>query len=103
IQHVDCQLSRSFPTRRSSDLSPGFDLLVIAGRENLGNGSTLEHLRAGVLRIFEQAVGEALLSPGGRIAHHPRQQPNTRVDQRHRSEEHTSELQSLAYLVCRLL
>src|SRR2546425_5864959 len=26
-----------------------------------------------------------------------------RHDQRHRSEEHTSELQSLAYLVCRLL
>src|SRR2546425_8103457 len=25
------------------------------------------------------------------------------VDERHRSEEHTSELQSLAYLVCRLL
>src|SRR2546425_1991160 len=26
-----------------------------------------------------------------------------RYDHRHRSEEHTSELQSLAYLVCRLL
>src|SRR2546425_6345975 len=29
--------------------------------------------------------------------------PLTRVDRRRRSEEHTSELQSLAYLVCRLL
>src|SRR2546425_3748401 len=31
------------------------------------------------------------------------QQPARRAPPRHRSEEHTSELQSLAYLVCRLL
>src|SRR2546425_13290233 len=39
--------------------------------------------------------------------HHPRrrpkQQPVENHRQRQRSEEHTSELQSLAYLVCRLL
>src|SRR2546425_4944230 len=39
--------------------------------------------------------------------HHARQRADQRVPgdeaQAHRSEEHTSELQSLAYLVCRLL
>src|SRR2546425_7735567 len=37
----------------------------------------------------------------GRPAHHPRR--DERAQLRPRSEEHTSELQSLAYLVCRLL
>src|SRR2546425_6094065 len=40
--------------------------------------------------------------PGGRRAgRHPQRPPEPA--QRERSEEHTSELQSLAYLVCRLL
>src|SRR2546425_9293123 len=32
-----------------------------------------------------------------------RRDPDLQLAHRHRSEEHTSELQSLAYLVCRLL
>src|SRR2546423_9695586 len=38
----------------------------------------------------------------GRDLQHPKQRHDARGD-RWRSEEHTSELQSLAYLVCRLL
>src|SRR2546425_4833317 len=34
---------------------------------------------------------------------HPRARQGGREPRHHRSEEHTSELQSLAYLVCRLL
>src|SRR2546425_10341350 len=40
------------------------------------------------------------------VRHHPRRTGNqrpARLRECHRSEEHTSELQSLAYLVCRLL
>src|SRR2546425_6009136 len=41
---------------------------------------------------------------GGEQPNHPRIQPRpARRRRRARSEEHTSELQSLAYLVCRLL
>src|SRR5205823_15124017 len=40
-------------------------------------------------------LGDRHAVQDGRRARHP--------DERHRSEEHTSELQSLAYLVCRLL
>src|SRR4029079_19828863 len=45
--------------------------------------------------LFRSRAGAAV--PEGRAG------PGTGRDQRHRSEEHTSELQSLAYLVCRLL
>src|ERR1041384_5833702 len=47
--------------------------------------------------LFRSARGEQRLAEGllGLVAQHNRQH--------HRSEEHTSELQSLAYLVCRLL
>src|SRR5205823_12577158 len=64
----------SFPTRRSSDLTPS-----TGPRGSRRRGC----------------------SPGGtpRRARSPR--PRTRSPRR--SEEHTSELQSLAYLVCRLL
>src|SRR2546425_1432694 len=43
--------------------------------------------------------------PPGRHGHHGRKgrRPVTRSGTAWRSEEHTSELQSLAYLVCRLL
>src|SRR2546425_1628339 len=50
-----------------------------------------------------------LLPPGyvrdasGQIVKDPDQRVQQAIDQVFRSEEHTSELQSLAYLVCRLL
>src|SRR5205823_14729461 len=87
----------SFPTRRSSDLA---------------------HPECGHLRGHPPVLVRHLL-PGPwarelgirrrrREPDKSRNQPDDehRVDRRHRrsrSEEHTSELQSLAYLVCRLL
>src|SRR2546425_12408899 len=47
-------------------------------------------------RVADQAVVDVHLAPGCRVDEQP-------CGRRERSEEHTSELQSLAYLVCRLL
>src|SRR2546425_7404609 len=79
--------STLFPTRRSSDLPALFDL-PLDGRE--------------VIR-FARRVG---VSPGiivGQLQHYGRIKHNQLNSLKRRSEEHTSELQSLAYLVCRLL
>src|SRR5438046_4229599 len=65
----------SFPTRRSSDLIT---------RGNSGNG---------VLLTRENRAAREQKSGSGK----------TRLGASHRSEEHTSELQSLTNLVCRLL
>src|SRR5205823_13400556 len=67
----------SFPTRRSSDLPT----LVLDGRAY--------HLLPGACGVVPVSVPHAWLGPSSGSAR--------------RSEEHTSELQSLAYLVCRLL
>src|SRR5437879_10277494 len=75
----------SFPTRRSSDLA-------VAGRWS----------RSAVGPALAAAARRNSLGPdGGRVG----QRPLVRAVQRaaHRSEEHTSELQSPMYLVCRLL
>src|SRR5205823_7818885 len=69
----------SFPTRRSSDLAPG---LCGAGKRELAHRGVGAQLAADSARISGDDVEHAF---------------------RDRSEEHTSELQSLAYLVCRLL
>src|SRR5262245_64740427 len=88
------RLSHSFPTRRSSDLAPTADDFV---RRAGGYGSA-----------SPSPSGPPQPAPSGR-----RCSPSTRtLDEmktadRHelvdRSEEHTSELQSLRHLVCRLL
>src|SRR5205823_14615356 len=71
----------SFPTRRSSDLwltgredSPWYPTMRLFRQRNPGNWP----------EVFERVAAELA---AGQL----------------RSEEHTSELQSLAYLVCRLL
>src|SRR5205823_14060497 len=69
----------SFPTRRSSDLRDRRRLHVRCARD----GPVVGRLQQGHRREDQLPVG--------------------RLRCRHRSEEHTSELQSLAYLVCRLL
>src|SRR5262245_65513655 len=74
----------SFPTRRSSDLGGGILAPPGFGRAAPGGGTT---------RRCGRGCGERPRSP------HPL--PNRRVVPR--SEEHTSELQSLRHLVCRLL
>src|SRR5205823_12666949 len=75
----------SFPTRHSSDL-------VVREERELGAG---RRERGPVRRV---PVGDRADVGAGRV--------DAGVDHGHppyRSEEHTSELQSLAYLVCRLL
>src|SRR5205823_13792087 len=72
----------SFPTRRSSDLYQ-FSVLFFDCDHFKEVNDTLGH-----------AAGDRLLVE---IAQ------RLRASDLHRSEEHTSELQSLAYLVCRLL
>src|SRR3712207_8444926 len=67
-------------------------------------GPRLDHRRAAVGLPAERAVADGVGAqhPGGRRAAllGDVQEPPS---QRHRSEEHTSELQSRQYLVCRLL
>src|SRR5205823_12325169 len=90
----------SFPTRRSSDL---------AAQLRLGRAGRVEHAHTFVLR--EAVEGEPPV--GGAGGEHDgeccdlvlffQSYEVSSVAGFERSEEHTSELQSLAYLVCRLL
>src|SRR5205823_14511180 len=101
--YVDHRDLHSFPTRRSSDLSPvcmaaalHFDLSV----HNFGIQEFMRHTQE-TDRVFSHSYS---FSDG---MMHPGDAPGLGVDldetlASKRSEEHTSELQSLAYLVCRL-
>src|SRR5437879_7222349 len=84
----DPQVLPSFPTRRSSDLAVG---VAEAGEDDgvdLGKEAAEEHLGVGLdVRRGPRQQGVAGRQGGGG----------------QRSEEHTSELQSPMYLVCRLL
>src|SRR5205823_14544296 len=86
-ENVPHQHPHSFPTRRSSDL--------LAARRDADAARAHERrlLRRG--RGLAQLAGAGDRRLAGADADH--------VWHRRRSEEHTSELQSLAYLVCRLL
>src|SRR5205823_13352788 len=91
----------SFPTRRSSDLMQVFDLenkwtLVTALEAHLREGGQ----DAGFARLrAERREGVRPFLKTQEMQKHRR----PRLWRQVRSEEHTSELQSLAYLVCRLL
>src|SRR5205823_13235117 len=101
----DCHSSdlHSFPTRRSSDLIHSM-ITVLGSKRRFCDGITRrETLQVGALSLFGGLTLENLL----------RAERSRRAKQRPgkaksvillflRSEEHTSELQSLAYLVCRL-
>src|SRR5205823_13585273 len=83
----------SFPTRRSSDLAicqvdESIDAVLAGAHQELSQLTAHEPL---------QTTCDALRLETWRNPELARAQP------RLRSEEHTSELQSLAYLVCRLL
>src|SRR5205823_14113596 len=71
----------------------------VAGRSNCGS-----NIRAGDVAVAQGPVGGSdsfylvLAGWSEQLCDH-----DPRCGNRHRSEEHTSELQSLAYLVCRLL
>src|SRR5205823_13645680 len=84
----DHLLLPSFPTRRSSDL--GHHFLAI---RTLGQRTKIDV--RGLIKPYRPAIAEQY----GRV-----RKIGVRENRVHvRSEEHTSELQSLAYLVCRLL
>src|SRR3712207_7674080 len=88
--------STLFPTRRSSDLSLEAIFLSVFVLMTQRRESTIAEVREEVnlavnLRVEEEVTKVLQLVAGlyGRLGH--------------RSEEHTSELQSRQYLVCRLL
>src|SRR5262249_59693843 len=80
----------SFPTRRSSDLSSNF-----VGR-NTGSSAGDTPLRTLSINSASRREIRAWVGP------YPISAPSAAYSG-HRSEEHTSELQSLTNLVCRLL
>src|SRR5262249_58897796 len=82
--HVSSRALLSFPTRRSSDLQGDQEPM----RSIEQSGATVED----ATRLALAALGAAPLS-----------RSSTSISTSSRSEEHTSELQSLTNLVCRLL
>src|SRR5205823_14759824 len=84
----------SFPTRRSSDLGQGTGSLA----EKLENAAVSP---VPTDEIYEKYRDKAIVEINA-LAHEIGGAAGGRVPVL-RSEEHTSELQSLAYLVCRLL
>src|SRR5205823_12570397 len=87
----------SFPTRRSSDL-----VSALAAEVALVQPKDLaaELTKGGKPAVFQ--VGPNLMYRSRHIAGAVYAGPGSKAEGL-RSEEHTSELQSLAYLVCRLL
>src|SRR5262249_61389142 len=86
---------RSFPTRRSSDLRRPEDARAARGgrRRNRLHRRDRRHAACAPVQAAAVPADEGVPSRG-RFAADPRQR---------RSEEHTSELQSLTNIVCRLL
>src|SRR5205823_13616463 len=91
----------SFPTRRSSDLTAAIIVAVLLGIP-LGvfaaarQGSRFDHV-VRVISLTGQSVPIFVLGLLALLVFY------VKLGIAPRSEEHTSELQSLAYLVCRLL
>src|SRR5205823_12394995 len=93
----------SFPTRRSSDLAT-LDAEGAGERRDFGR-TAIAHLQHGlaVLGHAQLLHGRVPAAEVGRRVDLLRGVPGDDQRASPRSEEHTSELQSLAYLVCRLL
>src|SRR5205823_14541753 len=83
FRHVAPRYRHSFPTRRSSDLE--------RAREDVQSARVVCGERVGAMHQVQRST--VLRARLGKSQH----------EAPCRSEEHTSELQSLAYLVCRLL
>src|SRR5205814_4166594 len=96
--HVDPQSLRSFPTRRSSDLAIPRIAVKLVGLRVVGD----EQIRPAVQVVVEQGHAQRLGAgiEQARLGRDVLEPPAAAVV---RSEEHTSELQSLRHLVCRLL
>src|SRR5205823_14914726 len=84
----------SFPTRRSSDLRWHRPIEVPGAINHQGLPMLLKHL------LLQNGDGGGLTAT---VVSWPGITPKDSNSRIGRSEEHTSELQSLAYLVCRLL
>ena len=63
---------RDFVIACACCLAPGADPGVMARQQHVGHRAPLPHLRPGVVRVFEQAGGEALLGQRGGSADHAR-------------------------------
>src|SRR5438876_3971152 len=61
--------------------APGRDLGMVAAGEDGGDRTALPELRPGILRVFEQAVAEALLCARGLLAHDAGEEPDAGVEQ----------------------
>src|SRR5205823_7013571 len=94
------QDNHSSPTRRSSDLRNGQPVLAeaygLSDREHRTPNKLNTRFRIGSMNKMFTATATLQLVQAGKLA------LNDPLG-KYRSEEHTSELQSLAYLVCRLL
>src|SRR2546425_8859880 len=79
-----------------------YTTLFRSRRDPAGHPAGLDHLLH--QRVHERLVGFARDPAGkGFFIQFPLHEVSLRIHRLSRSEEHTSELQSLAYLVCRLL
>src|SRR5205823_13001478 len=93
----------SFPTRRSSDLTPGPALAVRPPGHRAGRSEATGAPKP-VARIVKRDVVRHIAGGDAASRATPPASASLRgqqIDETDRSEEHTSELQSLAYLVCR--
>src|SRR5205823_10233703 len=102
IRHPVITPLPSFPTRRSSDLSFCPKVRRIAGPAISRAASRLSHrisARPRPHHSFTRFSSFGIQDPG--FPQRNRRSFAHAIDSR--SEEHTSELQSLAYIVCRLL
>src|SRR5215472_2526856 len=61
--------------------TPGRDLGMVAAGEDGRDRAALPELRPGILRVFEQAVAEALLRARGLLAHDAGEEPHAGVEQ----------------------
>src|SRR5438045_6250480 len=88
---IDHLYLHPFPTRRSSDLMGTVD------KNNRAN------FYDGEIRVIDPEGGELLRFPAADYFKHIGERVEPWTYLKFRSEEHTSELQSLRHLVCRLL
>src|SRR5205823_12686817 len=99
--HAAHHTLRPFPTRRSSDLYASTPSLPVIQKPKAmwPRGARERKRKSSDSETRERRASELRSAPVARRDTLPRD----RAYIQSRSEEHTSELQSLAYLVCRLL
>src|SRR5206468_12304575 len=99
--HATARRPLSFPTRRSSDLSSTVLGLRLDGRQ--GSKTELSHPSPGRFQPTWMAFQRSSFRNLNKTQRWHELSGQLLAQQRWRSEEHTSELQSRSDLVCRLL